>query len=79
MRNDKLKLTRMVALAEDILHEAQNNPARLTAFNSPLLGLLMLEVYTHNNPELEQDDDIAKERAKFQGVVEDRRKRESGV
>ena len=76
---EKLKINRLISLVEDILHEAQNNPARLTAFNSPLLGLALLEVYTHNNPDMEQDDGIALERMKYRQIVEDRRRKEAGI
>lgn len=71
----KLKSHRLICLLEDILSEAENHPQRLTAFNSPLLGLAMLEVYQHNHP----DADVSDEQAKFRSVVEARRKQDAGI
>lgn len=77
MSEEKLKITRLIGLLEDICHEAQGNPLRLTAFNSPLLGLALLEIFIHNNPD--QEDVVAVERMKYRQIVEDRRKREAGI
>lgn len=38
---------RLMNLIGEVLQEAQDHPQRLTAFNSPLLGLLLLEHHAH--------------------------------
>lgn len=47
----KLDKIRLINLLGDIVNEASHHPARLTAFQSPLLQLASLEVYLHNNPQ----------------------------
>lgn len=38
---------RLFNLIGDVLDQAQNNPQKLSAFNSPLLGMLLLEYHAH--------------------------------
>ena len=54
-------------LIGEVLQEAQEHPQRLIAFNSPLLGMLMLKYYEHREGELSGGDLQAYN--KFRAVV----------
>ncbi len=70
--DEKVKITRLIGLLENICHEAQNYPDRLTAFNSPLLSLALIEIYVHNNPG--REDEVVVDRMKYRQIVDARRR-----
>lgn len=51
-----IKIVRLINLLGDIVSQATNDPAKLTAFNSPLLQLACMEIYQHNNPDEPVDE-----------------------
>lgn len=77
----KIDLIRVFNLIEDILYEAQNNPLRLVAFNSPLLGIALLEAWKHKNlhASAEEWKEVERQISEFRAVVEANRKRENGI
>lgn len=77
----KINLIRVFNLIEDILYEAQNNPLRLVAFNSPLLGIALLEAWKHKNlhASAEEWQEVERQISEFRAVVEANRKRENGI
>lgn len=52
---ERTKTTRLINLLQDIVCVAQNDPQKLTAFNSPWLQLAIIENYEHFNPDAEID------------------------
>lgn len=58
----RMKLGRWLTLLQDIVACATRNPPGLTAFNSPILQRAVQEIYLHNNPDAE-DDEQARQRA----------------
>jgi hypothetical protein len=75
----KIRYQRLLGLVQDVLYEAQNNPQRLVAFNSPLLGLLLLESYLDRNPEQEHTAEFQRQRHEFEAVLQHNRKKDMGV
>lgn len=66
----KLDRQRYMGLFQDLIYMATNAPDLVTAFNSPLLQLITIELYTMNNPDYDKDGE---ERHKFR-VALDRQK-----
>jgi len=69
----KVNQLRVMNLIGDVILEAQENPQRLIAFNSPLLGLLLLEHYGYKNDNVPVSDMI--EYAKYEEVIKARNNR----
>lgn len=78
LNNLKAKYANLVGLIDDVLYEAQNHPQRLVSFNSPLLGLLMLERYVEKNTGYNSDD-IDRTMSEFRAVIEHNRRKDMGV
>lgn len=76
----KADKARLLNLLGDILYEAQNNPMRLVAFNSPLLGIAMIETWKARHPDAtpHEIEEMAKQEYEFRAVIEANRKRDNG-
>lgn len=74
----KARVDQLMGIISDVLHEAQNYPQRLVAFNSPLLGIMLLEYYAH-----QQDRELSPEEVqsyqKYQYSIEQRRKADVNI
>ena len=57
-------------LIGEVLQEAQEHPQRLIAFNSPLLGMLLLRFCEHHNGEWSDDEAMAYNQ--FRAVIQAR-------
>lgn len=51
-----LTVIRLTNLLGEIVQQATDNPAKLTAFNSPLLSKACIELWNHNNPDAPVDE-----------------------
>lgn len=75
----KTTLRRWHTLLGDIIDCATNDPARLVAFNSPVLQLAVIEHYFHNHPDREEEEGAAEQRYKFQQGIHNQRRKRKGL
>lgn len=55
----KMKIIQLMNLLGDIVAQATQEPAKLTAFNSALLSKACIEIWNHNNPDNPVDERTA--------------------